>query len=174
MNRISASVVIIGLCVLAVAAEKDAYAPLPERVASAKTVFLDNETGTNKLGDAFYREVKKWNRWQVVADRRKADLILVLSKDNSVVGVVSSGSATQTSTASATTYGQTTTVSGTSNASGVNVSVPIKAQGWYLHVIDPTSGEKLWSVNATMGGKLWRTWNSIAKSLLSDVQKRLG
>ena len=34
-----------------------------------------------------------------------------------------------------------------------------------------SSGEKLWTADTAMGGKLWRTWNSIAKSLLSDIQK---
>jgi glucose dehydrogenase len=51
--------------------------------------------------------------------------------------------------------------------------VPVATQRWYLHVLDSKTGEKLWTADATMGGKLWRSWGSIAKSLLSDIQKRL-
>jgi hypothetical protein len=84
-------------------------------------------------------------------------LVLVLSQDESVAGVIS--------TASATAAGQT--------VSGTGITAPIKTQKWYLHVVDANSGEKLWTSDATMGGKLWRSWSAIAKSLLADIQKRL-
>jgi hypothetical protein len=144
------------LCCVAVAQEKT-YAPLPDKVIAAKTVFLVNDSGTAKFGDALYRQVKEWNRWQVVTDRGKADLVLVLSQQEAVAGVMSS--------ASSTAVGQT--------ASGTGVAVPITTQRWYLHVVDAKTGERLWTADATMGGKLWRSWSSIAKSLLSDIQKRL-
>jgi predicted Zn-dependent protease len=145
------------LCSAAAAAREKIYAPLPDKVIAAKTVFLVNDSGAAKFADALYREVKDWNRWQVVTDRGKADLVLVLSRQETVAGVIS--------TASATAVGQT--------VSGSGVAVPVATQRWYLHVLDSKTGEKLWTADATMGGKLWRSWGSIAKSLLSDIQKRL-
>jgi hypothetical protein len=67
------------LCTLTSAAEKKIYAPLPDKVVAAKTVFFINESGTARFGDDLYRQIKAWNRWDVVTDRGKADLILVLS-----------------------------------------------------------------------------------------------
>lgn len=138
-------------------ASNDKYAPLPEKIVKAKTVFLINQTGINRFGDDLYQEIKKWNRWQVVAEREKADLLLVLSQRDTVEGVVT--------TATATASGQT--------ATGTGVSAPIKSSAWFLHIIEPTTGETLWTTRHTLGGRLWQSWGSVARSLLSDVQKRL-
>lgn len=153
----SASLTIAFLCGAAAVAQQKAYAPLPDKITAAKTVFLENDSGTAKLGDELYRQLQSWHRWEVVTDKAKADLILVLSQQDSVAGVVS--------TASATAVGQT--------ASGTAVAVPVKTSRWYLHVIDTNTGQKIWTADASMGGKLWRSWGSIAKSLLGDIQKRL-
>jgi trans-2-enoyl-CoA reductase len=155
-----ATVLLLGLTILSgslAIAQQTTYAPLPDKVVNAKTVFLVNNSGTTKFGDALFRQVKDWSRWQIVTDRGKADLVLVLSQDDSAAGVIS--------TASATAVGQT--------VSGTGVAAQVKTQKWYLHVVDASSGEKLWTADATMGGKLWRSWNAIAKSLVSDIQKRL-
>lgn len=145
------------LCCQVDAVQQKSFAPLPEKIALAKKVFLVNESGTAKLGDELYRQLVRWNRWQVVTDKGNADLILVLNQQETVTGVVStlSGAAT----------GQT--------VSGTGVAVPVKTQKWYLHVVDANTGEKLWTADTSMGGKLWRSWGAIAKSLLGDIQKRL-
>jgi hypothetical protein len=57
----------------------DKYAPLPDQIVKAKTVFLTNETGKARFGDAVYKQIKTWNRWQVVTDKTQADIVLVLS-----------------------------------------------------------------------------------------------
>lgn len=75
-------------------AANDKYAPLPEKVVRAKTVFLINQTGISRFGDDLYQEIRKWNRWQVVAEREKADLILVLSQRDTVEGTISTATAT--------------------------------------------------------------------------------
>src|SRR5713226_577806 len=89
----------------------DKYAPLPDKVAKAKTVFYVNDTGNSRFGDDLYKELKKWNHWQVVTDRSKADLVLVLSQRETVDGVIATGTATAT--------GTTTT--------GTAVAAPIKS-----------------------------------------------
>jgi outer membrane protein assembly factor BamB len=155
------SFALLGLALFSVAAfaEQKDYAPLPEKVVAAKTVMLVNESGTARFGDDLYRQIKSWNRWQVVTDRGKADLVLVLSPSDTVPVVVS--------TASATASGQT--VYGT----GVTAAGNMQTQHWHLYVMDAKTGENLWRADASMGGKLWRSWGSIAKSLLSDIQKRM-
>ena len=146
------------LCNPAIAEEK-IYAPLPDKVITAKTVFFVNDSGTARFGDDLYQQIKAWNRWQVVTDKTKADLVLVLSPSDTVPVVVSS--------ASATASGQT--VYGT----GVTTAGNMQTQHWHLYIMDAKTGDKLWRADASMGGKLWRSWGSIAKSLLWDIQKRL-
>jgi hypothetical protein len=120
---------------------------------NAKTVFYTNDTGNSRFGDDLYQELKKWDRWRVVTDRGKADLILVLS----VEGLISTG---------------TVTAAGNS-ASGTAVTAPIKASTWYIHLVDPNSGGILWTSQHTLGARLWQSWGSVARSLLSAVQKRM-
>jgi len=55
------------------------YAPLPVQIVSAKTVYLINETGKAKFGDAVYKQIKTWNRWQIITDKAQADLVLVVT-----------------------------------------------------------------------------------------------
>jgi len=57
----------------------DKYAPLPSQIVSAKTVFILNETGKAKFGDAVYKQIKTWNRWQVITDKNQADIVLVVT-----------------------------------------------------------------------------------------------
>jgi hypothetical protein len=75
--------VAITLCLPAQAqqatASADQYAPLPDKIANAKTVFLINETGKAKFGDALYKQVRTWNRWQIATNKEQADLVLVLT-----------------------------------------------------------------------------------------------
>ena len=94
--RIQVTVVfgVLLLCALAAVAEKKIYAPLPDKVVAAKTVFFLNESGTARFGDDLYRQIKGWNRWDVVTDREKADLILVLSPSDTVPVVLTTSSAT--------------------------------------------------------------------------------
>jgi hypothetical protein len=135
----------------------DKYAPLPDKVVKAKTIFYVNDTGNSRFGDDLYKELKKWNHWQVVTDRSKADLVLVLSQRDTVEGVIATGTAT--------TAGNT--------ATGSAVAAPIKSSSWYIHLVDPSNGETLWTTRHTLGGRLWQSWGSVARSLLSDVQKRM-
>ena len=61
------------------AQQSDDKAPLPDEIVKAKSVYLMNETGKAKFGDAVYKQIKTWNRWQVVTDKTKADLVLVVT-----------------------------------------------------------------------------------------------
>jgi len=58
---------------------KDKHLPLPPQVMTAKTVYIDNQSGFAKMGDKCNEEIQKWGRFQVVQNRKQADLILLLS-----------------------------------------------------------------------------------------------
>lgn len=82
------------IVLVAVAANsKESFAPLPTKISQAKTVFIDNKTASAHISDEVYHDLTKWNRFTIVADKSKADLVLVLtqethqaiSSDNTVV-----------------------------------------------------------------------------------------
>ena len=136
---------------------QDKYAPLPEKVINARTIFYINDTGSSRFGDNLYQELEKWNRWEVVTDKKNADLILVLSQRDHIEATIT--------TANATTSGHDTYATGT--------SAPIKSSSWHIFLIDPASGETVWVSSHTLGARLWQSWRSVARALLSDIQKRM-
>jgi hypothetical protein len=62
-------------------------AALPANVLSAKSIYIENH-GSAKDADRAYDELKKWGRWEILQDRAKADLVIVLSSQE---GEYSSG-----------------------------------------------------------------------------------
>jgi len=69
------------LCAFTSSAKEKQRLPLPATVLTAKSVFIDNQTGMAKLGDRAYEELKKWGRFQIVQDQKKADLFILLSTE---------------------------------------------------------------------------------------------
>jgi hypothetical protein len=55
------------------------YAPLPEKLLQAKTVYVENQTKDAERGDTMFRELSKWKRYVLVTDKSKADLVFVLT-----------------------------------------------------------------------------------------------
>jgi hypothetical protein len=55
------------------------HTPLPAKVLSAKTVYLENKTGYEKFSDRAYDELEKWGRFRVVDSVKDADLVFLLS-----------------------------------------------------------------------------------------------
>jgi len=57
--------------------------PVPQKISSkilaAKTAFLEDRSGVPAVGKAALDELKKWGRFQILADKTQADLFLVLS-----------------------------------------------------------------------------------------------
>src|SRR5690348_14460258 len=81
--------VVVSLSV--VSAARDKHLPLPPQIASAKTVYIDNQSGVAKLGDRCYTQIEKWGRFKVVQDPKAADLIFLLSANEYTRGYVTSG-----------------------------------------------------------------------------------
>lgn len=133
------------------------------KILAAKTVYFDNQTGADAVGTAALARLKKWARFQMVNDKKLADLIFLLSADPYNGGyIIFSG-------------GQT----GTVNSSGqlqedrvpnYNRQAPVRHA--YLTVIDAKSGQNLWSDSHVWGGLL-TGGNSAGERLVEKLQKQV-
>lgn len=132
------------------------------RILSAKTVYFDNETGSDAVGNRALAELKQWRKFQIVPDRKHADLIFFLHADPDKAGnVILSG-------------GQT----GSIDSQGHIEEDPILTYNKqsptryaYLTVIDATTGDDLWSEKHLWGGLL-TGFNSVGKRLIRDLEKQ--
>jgi hypothetical protein len=59
----------------------DKYPPLPAIVIAAKTVYIDNQTGSSVITDKAYAALSKWGRFKIVKDAKDADLVLRFTAD---------------------------------------------------------------------------------------------
>jgi hypothetical protein len=132
------------------------------RILSAKAVYFDNQTGSDVVGNSTVAQLKKWGRFQIVEDRKDADLVFLLSADPYNGGaILMSG-------------GQT----GTIDSRGHVEEDPIpyygpqtRARYAYLTVIDARTGDKLWSEEHVWGGLL-TGFNSVGNHMVKDLQKQ--
>jgi hypothetical protein len=51
------------------------------RILSAKSVYFSNKTGSDAVGKNALVQLRKWGKFQLVADPKQADLIFILSAD---------------------------------------------------------------------------------------------
>jgi hypothetical protein len=151
------------LCTSTASAKEKQRLPLPANVLAAKTVFIDNQTGMAKLGDRAYEELKKWGRFQIVPDRKQADLIFLLTAQERDGGYVTSGG------------GQTGTVDSSGNintSSNPTYTTHVTVGYTYLTVFDAKSGDNLWS-ESKRWGNLYTGFRSATKSLIDELKKRM-
>lgn len=138
-------------------AKEKHHLPLPPQITSAKTIYIDNQSGMAKLGDRAYEQLTKWGRWQVVADRQKADLILLLSARRYNGGYV----------------GNTTgRVDENGNINATSSSTPVTVGYTYITVVDPKTGDNLWS-DSKRWGNLYTGFHSATKGLVDELMKRI-
>jgi hypothetical protein len=133
-------------------------------ILSAKTVFFDNQTGVEAVGTAAVAQLRKWGRFQMVHDKQRADLILLLSADayKGEYIIFASG---QTGTIDADGHIEQDRVP------NYNRLAPVRDA--YLAVIDPRSGKNLWSASHVWGGLLTGK-NSAGARLVQELQKQIG
>jgi hypothetical protein len=133
------------------------------KIYAAKTVFFDDQTGVPAVGKDALAQLKKWGRFQIVADKSQADLILLLSASPPKGGrVIYSG-------------GQTGTInkSGTIDEDAVpdyHHSAPVRDA--YLTLFDAKSGESLWTDSHIWGG-LVTGRNSAGARLISRLKREM-
>ena len=133
-------------------------------ILSAKTVYLDNQTGVDAMGTAALAQLEKWGRFQVVQDKKVADLIFLLSADPYQGGYIIFASG-QTGTVDADAHIQQDRVP--------NYNRQAPARDAYLTVIDPRSGQSLWTDSHVWGGLLTGA-NSAGARLIRKLQKQIG
>ena len=134
------------------------------KILSAKTVYFDNQTGVDAVGAASLAQLKKWGRFQIVQDKKSADLVLLLSADPYHGGYIIFAS------------GQTGSVDSRGNVQedrvpDYNKQAPVRDA--YLTVIDPKTGHNLWSDSHVWGGLLTGA-NSVGERLVKKLEKQIG
>jgi hypothetical protein len=134
------------------------------KILSAKTVYFDDRTGVDAVGAAALAQLKKWGRFQIVQDKRLADLIFLLSADPYNGGYIIFASG-QTGTVDANGHVQEDRVP------NYNRQAPVRDA--YLTVIDPKTGQNLWSDSHVWGGLLTGA-NSAGERLVKKLQKQIG
>lgn len=155
----------IGFVILATTcpAKDKNHLPLPPQVISAKTIYIDNQSGIAKLGDRAYEQLNKWGRFQVVQDRKQADLILLLSARQYNGGYVTTGGGTTG------TVDENGNINTTNNPS---YTTPVTANYTYVNLIDPKNGDSLWS-DSKRWGNLYTGFHSATKGLIDELMKRV-
>ena len=139
------------------------HLPLSPQVITAKSIYIDNQSGLAALGDRAYQELSKWGRFIVVQDRKDADLILLLSAHSYEGGYVTTGG------------GQTGTVDESGNISTTNnptYTTKVTVAYTYITVIDPRTGDNLWS-DSKRWGNLFNGFHGATKGLINELRKRV-
>jgi hypothetical protein len=98
MSKMTSIFLVAGmLMVPALAQANEKKGPVPAKVLTAKTIYVDNQTNDTELQHDAYMGLNKWGRFEIVDSPQKADLVLRLS-GSSVVKFVPGGEATSTYT----------------------------------------------------------------------------
>jgi hypothetical protein len=142
------------LASVALAQKKDELPPLPARLVEAKKIFLlvDTDWAEGHTKNA-YKELKKWGRFEVVANPEDADLIFSITNRDAGAMTISTGS-----------------VSGNANyATGTAVGIPIMLHDYFLRVYDREKGTLLFA--ASTDQRLARSAET--KRLIGALRKRL-
>lgn len=152
--------VFTGFLLVAPAVAQKQLAQSP-RILSAKTVYFNNQTGSDEVGKNALAQLKKWGKFQLVSDRKQADLIFLLSADPYKGGNIIFAS------------GQTgTTENGHVTEDPVpNYNKQSPTRYAYLTVIDTKTGDNLWSDKHVWGGLL-TGFNSVGERLVKELENQ--
>jgi hypothetical protein len=132
------------------------------RILTAKSVYFDDRTGVDAVNNKALSQLKKWGRFQIVGDRKQADLIFLLSADPYKGGyIIMAGGQTGT----IDTHGRIDE----DPIPNYNKQAPVRYA--YLTVIDPKTGQNLWSDSRRWGGLL-TGFNSAGERLVKELEKQ--
>jgi hypothetical protein len=132
------------------------------KILAAKTAYFDNQTGSDAVEKNALAQLKKWGKFQLVDDPKKADLVFLLSADPYRGGnILYSG-------------GQTGTIE---NGHVTEDSVPSynkqsPTRYAYLTVIDPKTGSSLWSDKHIWGGLL-TGFSGVGARLIRELEDQV-
>ena len=129
------------------------------QILSAKTIYFSNQTESSATGTNALAELKKWGRFQVVQEQKKADLILLLSMEP---------------------YREGDDISQGGQPGNLDNGDESRIPKWdrqkptryaYLTVIDPKTGASLWSAEHLWGGLL-TGFNSAGVRLVKELERQ--
>ena len=131
------------------------------RILSAKTAYFNNQTGSDAVGRNALAQLKRWGKFQLLADSKQADLIFLLSADPYKGGNIILAS------------GQTGSIDdGHITEDPIpNYNKQSPTRYAYLTVIDPKTGNNLWSDKHLWGGLL-TGFNSVGERLIKKLEKQ--
>ena len=133
-----------------------------QAIASAKTVYFEDKSGVDAVGKKATAELTRWGRFQIVQDRQKADLVILLSTDPQRGGnLIVSG-------------GQTATIDSEGHVEEDRVPTydklgPVRYA--FLTVTDARSSVQLWSSSKRWGGLL-TGFDSVGERLVKEFEKQ--
>jgi hypothetical protein len=128
------------------------HAPLPLALMSAKTLYIENNSGEAKLADRCYDELSKWGRFKIVSDPKQADVIFQIGTHVRTYGY--SGRSTTDANGS-------TDTSLTEETAGFTT----------ISVVNPT-GQVLWS-DTRRWGSLFAGFRSATREVIKELRKRM-
>lgn len=138
------------------AAAKTAHAPLPPALMQAKTVYIDNQSGTASFTDRCYDELSKWGRFKIVSDPKEADIVFRISSFTHTAGA--------TATTTTTDYGSTATS---------NTDISENRYGFTrIDVLASSTGQVLWS-DTHRWGNLFTGFKSATREVVKELRKRI-
>lgn len=149
------AIILLALGFAGAASAKEQQAPLPERILQAKTLFVDNQSKYADVADHFYDEISKWKRFRLVSKKEDADLVVVLTTQESE-GVASTNQPYVTNK-----------IGDTKITTGGGRVYTYTSGATQLTFVDPKSGEKVWT-NTMAWSKKGST-----RLLVRDLRKRI-
>lgn len=133
----------------------------PQAIASAKTIYFEDKSGVDGVGKKALAELSRWGRFKIVQNRKKADLILMLSTDPHQGGnLIYSG---QTGTIDSEGHIEADSVP------NYNKQAPIRYG--FLTVMEPQTGKELWSDSQRWGGLL-TGFDTVGERLVKEFEKQ--
>jgi hypothetical protein len=131
------------------------------RILSARSVYFNNQSGSDAVGRNALTQLKKWGKFHLVADPNLADLIFLLSADPYKGGNIVFAS------------GQTGSINDghITEDSAPNYNKQSPTRYAYLTVIDPKTGDNLWSDKHVWGGLL-TGFNSVGERLIKELENQ--
>jgi hypothetical protein len=148
---------------LPTASQNHKQSKLSPKLLAAKSAYFEDRTGAAHVKTKALEQLQKWGRFQIVADRKEADLLILLSADPYKGGQI------------AVSGGQTGTIDANGNLDldrvpDLNKLAPVRYA--YLTVIDPKTGEDLWSESHEWGGLL-TGFDSVGERLIKKLEKQM-
>jgi hypothetical protein len=131
------------------------------RILAAKTVYFDDQIGVVAVREKALAQLKKWRHFQIVDDRKQADLMFVFSANPSHGNYILLAD------------GRTGRVNkeGTVDLDPVPCYFPgTPVRDAYLTVFDAQTGEALWTGSHIWGGLL-TGFNSVGERLIKKLRE---